>query len=353
MNPAPEEPIDPAVRSLLWRLRARLVTPPEQSRTTDDLDRLFAAAREHAHGPELVPEVARIIPPVTAGEPLSIPATGTGVDHTVEVGQEDVAPVPAGVTPLHSRRYRLTTMVSRVAAAAVLVVAVGGGLASARDGNGLTIQALLGRGTSEPAEPDTLAGGSAGDEADAFDLDVTDLPEPRGVPLPGDDSIEAADDPDDDATTPAAEGDADANDAGDADDAPDAPSGGTDDTTDDAADRDDGPADAPVEEPTDEIIAAPAPAPEPAPVEPPAAPAPPADEVVEPPPSEVVGTGGPIPCREDEDLTACFERRLAAEEPAEDEAAEEPVEPAEPADPGAATDDDAAARDALAKRRGG
>ena len=345
-DPAPEEPIDPAVRSLLWRLRARLVTPPEQSRTTDDLDRLFAAAREHAHGPELVPEVARIIPPVTAGEPLSIPATGTGVDHTVEVGQEDVAPVPAGVTPLHARRYRLTTMVSRVAAAAVLVVAVGGGLASARDGNGLTIQALLGRGTSEPAEPDTLAGGSAGDEADAFDLGATDLPEPRGVPLPGDDSIEAADAPDDDATT-AAEGDADANDAGDEDDAPDAPSGGADDTTDDAADRADGPANAPVEEPTDEIIAAPAP--EPAPVEPPAAPAPPADEVVEPPPSEVVGTGGPIPCREDEPLADCFERRQAAEEPADEATAVDD----DAGDATSGTDDDAAAREALAKRRGG
>ncbi len=61
--PSADDPIDPAVRSLLWRLRARLVTPPDEARTIADLDRLFAAAREHAHGPGAPAEVVRIVPP--------------------------------------------------------------------------------------------------------------------------------------------------------------------------------------------------------------------------------------------------------------------------------------------------
>jgi hypothetical protein len=344
-TPAAEEPIDPAVRSLLWRLRARLVTPPEQNRTSDDLDRLFAAAREHAHGPELAPEVIRIIPPVTAGDGLSISATGTGVDHTVEVGQEDVAPVPAGITPIQSRRYRLTTMVSRVAAAAVLVVAVGGGFASARDGNGLTIQALLGRGASEPIESDTLANGSTGEVADDPDFDASDLREPRGVPLADDDdSVEVADDPDEDALTPDPRDDDEPS-----DDVSNEPASDPDQGT-DGSSSNDAPQNAPVEEPSDEVIAAPAPAPAPsAPADPPSAPEQPSAEVVDEPASELVGAGGPIPCREDESLTDCFERREAAEKPAD----EAPVEDEDAGDATSGTDDDAAAREALAKRRGG
>jgi hypothetical protein len=100
MNTLPPDRDDAAegpVHELLWRLRARLVTPPTESRVEADLDRLFAAAREHAHE----------LPVIRPTAPVAVAAP------------DELAPV------VHLRGYRLVDRVGRVAAAFVLVAAVG------------------------------------------------------------------------------------------------------------------------------------------------------------------------------------------------------------------------------------
>jgi hypothetical protein len=102
MNPPtidPREAVDGPVHGLLWRLRARLVTPPQEQQVESDLDRLFAAAREHAHEAPSVPVVAAV--------------------------PEPVAPAAEVV---HLRGYRLADRLGRVAAAFVLIAGVGGAI---------------------------------------------------------------------------------------------------------------------------------------------------------------------------------------------------------------------------------
>jgi hypothetical protein len=137
IEPSDEEPIEATVRQLLWRLRARLVTPPVEDRSVADLDRLLAAARLHAHEAPAAP-----LPPV--------------------------AQPPGEVVPLRTRRFEV---VGRVAAAMVLLVAVGGGIVNVRDGS-ITVDALLGRTPSEPSVAAPTA-------ADAFETPELPAPEPE------------------------------------------------------------------------------------------------------------------------------------------------------------------------------
>jgi hypothetical protein len=135
--PSDEEPIEATVRQLLWRLRARLVTPPVEDRSVADLDRLLAAARLHAH---------------------EAPVTPLHVEEQPS----------AEVVPLRTRRFEV---VGRAAAAMVLLVAVGGGIANVRDGS-ITIDTLLGRTPSEPSVAAPTA-------TDAFEAPELSGPEPE------------------------------------------------------------------------------------------------------------------------------------------------------------------------------
>lgn len=141
-----DEPIEATVRPLLWRLRARLVTPPLEERAEADLDRLLAAARTHAHEP-----------PIAA--------------------VHDIAPEPE----LAAVRFLRFEVLGRVAAAAVLVVAIGGGALGATSG-GITIDALLGRApagppTAAPALADIQPGENADDPEPRVEEEVTSAPE--------------------------------------------------------------------------------------------------------------------------------------------------------------------------------
>lgn len=138
-----DESIEATVRPLLWRLRARLVTPPPEGRAETDLDRLLAAARQHAHEAPLA-----------------------------EV--QDVAPEPEPI-PVHHLRFE---MLGRVAAAAVLFAAIGGGAVSAGSG-GITIDALLGR---TPLAPPSAAPILA-------DAAPTPAPDTEAIAPPVDDEV--------------------------------------------------------------------------------------------------------------------------------------------------------------------
>lgn len=89
IEPRDDEPIEGELRPHLWRLRARLVTPPEEERVVADLDRLHRAARIHAH----------------------------------QVPDDDEVCLVAEAREQGSARTR----VGQVAAALLLVVAIGGG----------------------------------------------------------------------------------------------------------------------------------------------------------------------------------------------------------------------------------
>lgn len=148
------QPNDGQVDHLLWRLRARLVTPPPVERVEADLERLFVAAREHAHEPPVA-------------------------DGLADAQVRSIADAP-------SRRHRqllvgVAHRVNRVAAVAVLVVAVGGGIAVANE-NGVTIQALFARGS----QPDVTAAPPGGeDDEPAAGGETGESPAaPTGAPAP-------------------------------------------------------------------------------------------------------------------------------------------------------------------------
>jgi outer membrane biosynthesis protein TonB len=292
LTPRDDELTDPAVRQLLWRLRARLVAPPREARAQADLDAILAAARHYAHD---APDAH----------------DGIHVDDDVEVVDAPQPPVRlrpvAALSDQAARRAWPTQAVGRVAAALLLVVAVGGGLAGARDVQ-VSIQALLG---TSPATDDLALDapttsppdGEVAPEVPADDtttdgLDDAELPEPPSTDEPVAEPAPAPAAPDSDGAEP------------------------------------DAPSPEPAPEPEPAPSPRPAPAPEPAPVE--------AEEIVAAPPParDLDGFGGPQPCPEDQDLLACLEERAGAD--AEEPPVEDADEPADPADDGTGAAEDPA-----------
>ena len=168
-GPRASDPIDGTVRQLLWRLRARLVTPPDEQRAQADLDRMFAAARDLAHSAPSADASAQ--PPIDGV--VSLP------DHPVDGRSPQDAAVaseasPAAITHIADpesartrRRWAPGVALGRVAAA-VIVLTVATGVAGARDG-AVTLQALLGRGeapvvTDEPVNDDPTGDLALGDD---------------------------------------------------------------------------------------------------------------------------------------------------------------------------------------------
>jgi hypothetical protein len=147
-TPDRDEAAEGPVHDLLWRLRARLVTPPTEQQVDADLDRLLSAAREHAH-----------IAPAAAEVEFARPAAITA---------EDLPPVA------HLRGYRVLDRVGKVAAVFVLVVGVGGAVVMRPGLDGSTgIPAILGQGDGDEnglfaANADEIANGQAG-------LDIDDV----------------------------------------------------------------------------------------------------------------------------------------------------------------------------------
>lgn len=246
----PDDAADGHVRALLWRLRAKLVNPPDADRAQADLERIFAAASDlrrsdlrrsevarreseeaaGTNGPiSDAPEVASIAPS------LDTPSGGAGdidspgdIDTTTDNSGE-VVPIPSQlpqVASLEQRSSGLTQKIGRVAAVAVLIVGVGGGLAAAVDREAVMI-ALLGSETGNQApDPDSSAGdhiaieantdqGPSGTTDEDGDTDAPDADDARDggaadttspSPSTGSDD-DTADAPSDPATTPS-QGDA-------------------------------------------------------------------------------------------------------------------------------------------------
>ena len=159
--PHEDTPVDGRVRALLWRLRARLVVPPDAQRVDQDLERILAAAAElrqdqpeaHLEGPQ----GAHGVGDEGASGPIPISST----------------PEPVRLRQVESlaarRESKLPYSVSRVAAVAVLIVGVAGGLATAMDRDG-TILALLGADSRAPI--DTTESTTSHDDADIPDRDA-------------------------------------------------------------------------------------------------------------------------------------------------------------------------------------
>jgi hypothetical protein len=147
-TPDRDEAAEGPVHDLLWRLRARLVTPPPEQQVDADLDRLFAAARDHAH-------VAPAAHEVEFARPAAITA-------------EDLPQVA------HLRGYRVLDRVGKVAAVFVLVVGVGGAVVMRPGFDDSTgIPAILGQDDNNESElfaanADEVAAGEAG-------LDIDDV----------------------------------------------------------------------------------------------------------------------------------------------------------------------------------
>lgn len=142
-------PIDAPVRHLLWRLRARLVTPPSEQRVKDDLDRLFAAAQEQAHD---APSSGASSRPEVHDRGVTAP------DHPVPAavsGETDDASSVSDLSRARRRRLGPTRVMGRVAAGLV-VLTVATGVAGARDGVEM-LRAFLSPAdtadTTEPVEP--------------------------------------------------------------------------------------------------------------------------------------------------------------------------------------------------------
>ena len=283
-TPREEELTDPAVRQLLWRLRARLVTPPDADRTTRDLEQLFAAAREHAH------------------------------EAPDEASPQRREPQPVRLEPVAELRDRATRRglpaqaLSRVAAAIVLLAAVGGGVAGARDGQ-LSLQALLGTAPAVDQEPsEDLAAPAPVVEEDGSQPGVDDPPslpdldaaDPGdGVPdvqPPDTEVAPAPQEPAPDAGNDAGSGSAEPTpDTGSS--TPPAGSGESSSNGNAGGSSSNPPAD-PAPEPEPETEA------EPEPVDPGQE-----DVIAAPPARDLDGFGGPQPCPEGQDLSSCLEDR--------------------------------------------
>ena len=197
-GPRDHDPIDGPVRNHLWRVRARLVTPPHEDRVQADLDRIVTAARRRAHAGPSADASAQ--PGPFAGDATpDRPLVGAPVDGVARLPSADDAAQPTVVAAgddldrARARRRpaaRFTAqVVGRAAAAALLVVSVGAGVAVARDGT-VSLDALLGREPIQPRVDD--AGGLAGPDVDEPDLPVDD---------PGGAALEVPDEPPDTATS--------------------------------------------------------------------------------------------------------------------------------------------------------
>lgn len=350
-GPRASDPIDGMVRQLLWRLRARLVTPPDEQRAQADLDRLFAAARDLAHDAPSADASVR---------PPAHPA-GSRPDHAIRAASshDPVAPDPvtvetAGVPDVVAhrrsrRRWLPGASLGRVAAG-VVVLAVATGIAGARDG-AVTLQALLGRDdapvvTDEPGdedpvgdlalepqrpeEPDAADPGEGSDDAapdphrepPAVDLDP---PESAGTTDPP-----AGDDPEVEPESAPSE-DRSGDDSGGQDGGSTGSGSGTDQSGSGGRVIEEVPADADPGGSGEEIIAAPDPA--------------------TAPDDGLSGFGGPRPCHE-ADLADCL--------PAPDESVDDDAGAPESDDPGTADQpaaddapDDSTGTDGLASRRFG
>jgi hypothetical protein len=261
-----DEPIDGPVRQLFWRLRARLVTPPSEQRANADLDRLIGLAHVQAHE---APSAGAMSKPPVGGPAIAMPP-----DHPVTIARDGLdvdreSPVaePAAL-PYHEdevaarRRLVSAQAMTRVAAAAMVVFAFGAGLAGARDGSVIRLDALLGRDEVPDVDPaiqvPELAAPSESDE-DAGDAEVAD------------DTASSQVQPSDDANSGAPG-------AGDARDTTDA---------------------SPTPAPAPDDVEATEPAPPAPPAPKPTKPKPPAGDeqiIAAPPPDDLDGFGGPKPC---------------------------------------------------------
>lgn len=373
-----EQPEDPAVRQLLWRLRARLVTPPDADRAATDLEQLLAAAREHAHpDPVVEAEVVRDLPreerPAAGGLHL-VTQEGHLPGPVHHLGESDSAEV------VGARRRAVPHHLGRIAAAVVLVVAVGGGAAGARDGQ-FSLPGPFGERTTPDvdapiaaADPADSAAGELADAADAAAVaDATDadaLPEldavdpAEGVPdvdLDTPPSLDDAEPPADDAAggdgsgagdnpggvtgssssdagassgasssgssgSSSGSGSADAGSSGTSGSSGSSGSGssGSGSEGSSGADDDTGSGDG-SDGVTEEVIAA-------------------------PPDRNVDGFGGPQPCPDDQDLAACLEERSESQDDAVAEVVEE--EDATSDRDADSEESSTSEKDELARRRG-
>lgn len=265
-----DEPIEEPVRQLFWRLRARLVTPPQEQRAQADLDRLLELARMHAH------------------EAPSADASAT----PAVVGDARPADHPAGAPQLRSDaevvrgRFARVHALGRVAAAAMVMFAFGAGAMTARNGE-VSIDALLGRegrelplsspelpAADEPATDEVPGGETPGDAPSGSDTDApVEEPSTLAAPptdVPANDTPPVESTPQEPAPAPT-------------DPAPPAGRGTT--------------PNAPVDA---DLIAAPA-------------------------PDGFDGFGGPLPCPEGSQLTDCVGAEEETDEPADDGAGEDAV----------------------------
>ena len=147
----PDDAADGHVRALLWRLRAKLVNPPDADRAQADLERIFAAASDLRRYDLRRSEVARRESEEAAGTngPISdapevasiTPSLDTGSDGAGDIGSPgdignpgdidsatgnsgEVVPIPTQlpqVASLEQRSSGLTQKIGRVAAVAVLI----------------------------------------------------------------------------------------------------------------------------------------------------------------------------------------------------------------------------------------
>lgn len=290
-GPSKAEHDEGRVRQLLWRLRARLVTPPDELRARSDLDRLLATARDQAHDAPSRAASSRPGPLGVASTP-SFPSSG----HT---GGDELAA---------RRRLRLAP-IGRVAAALVVVLASAAGFAGAVDGP-VTLHTLLGRDADRapqvaapaPIEPEVTGEADGGTDPDTSDEDAdadAAATETDGTDAPTGQDTEPRETPDvtpDDTGTDPDDGSADAaDDAAEADTDDDAAETGADDGgtsgTGDTADDADHSGDAGETGDTGDVV-------EQVPDD--------AEIIAAPPSAGIDGSGGPAPC-EAEDLADCVE----------------------------------------------
>lgn len=173
-NPGPgDRSADGAVHVLLWRLRARLVTPPTEERGRSDLDRLIDVARERAHE---VPS-----PGATARPDPSSPSTSPR--FPLRPVAEAPSALPTDELAARRRPAGVAHGLSRVVAAGIAVLVIGVGTSSAINGP-VVITALLGRDAA-PA-PDVAAPDGSEDQ-DASEDEAVAAPE--GEPEVTDDPV--------------------------------------------------------------------------------------------------------------------------------------------------------------------
>ena len=325
--PHEDTPVDGRVRALLWRLRARLVVPPDAQRVDQDLERILAAAAE-----------LRQVQPEAHLE-------GSQGAHGVG-DRGGRGPIPISSTPepvrlprvesLAARREsKLPYSVSRVAAVAVLIMGVAGGLATAMDRDG-TILALLGadsRSSIDTTESTTTADADIPDRDAAFD--PSDGDDTDGGDGGADDGSSSAEEAETDETVEEPAQSEEPDDGATADGSSSSArtdgNGSEEEGTDEGERTGEEPVET-VEDPDETVIAAPDPE----------------------DPGELDGFGGPTPCPEDSLRDCAPEDEEGSEEPPVTETADEDADESDGDDDDAADVVDAADRDPfkeLASRR--